>query len=102
MELKKFISVALLNIADGIKEANSKYPRFKTIGIKRDKNGLDGDFIDFDVSVVVENISSVKGSGKISVPVLGIISASMGLDADAAGSHQDTHHLKFRVWMSES
>ena len=102
MELKEFITEALLNIADGIDNANSKQPRFKTIGVRRNEGGLDGDFIDFDVSVVVENKSGIKGDGKLSVPVLGVLSAGVGLGAENSGARQDIHHLKFRVWMSES
>lgn len=102
MELKLFVKEALLGIIEGVEEANSKHNRFKIIGIKRNDSGIDGNNVDFDVSVVVEQKSSGKVGGKISASILNVVSANVDSKVDQTESHQNVNRLKFKVWVSES
>lgn len=102
MELKQFVKEALLNIIEGVEEANLKHNRFKIIGIKRNDTGIDGNNVDFDVSVIVEGKSSGKVGGKIGTNLLNVVSASLDSDMDQSNSHQNVHRLKFQVWVSEN
>jgi len=59
MELKDFVKETLINIVEGIKEANEKYKNKFTIAGSYYKPGLiekgdEGDFVDFDVSVTID------------------------------------------------
>jgi hypothetical protein len=100
MELKQFITEALLNIVDGIEEANKTNSRFKIIGVKHE-SGIDGNFVDFDVSVVVNESSSGKMEGKIDASFLKVVSASVDSKTDQTSTHQNAHRLIFKVYISE-
>ena len=102
MELKQFVKEALLSITEGVEEANSKYNRFKIIGIKRNESGIDGNNVDFDVSIVVEQKSSGKVRGKVGVSILNVVSANVDSKLDQTDSHQNVNRLKFKVWVSEN
>lgn len=108
MELKQFVKEALLSITEGVEEANSKHKRFKIIGVKRNESGIDGNNVDFDVSIVVQqkNSGNVKGriGGKIGQSILNVVSVSANVDSklDQTDSHQNVNRLKFKVWISES
>ena len=56
MELKQFIKEALLNITEGVAEANKEKDRFKIIGMKHE-SGKDGNYVEFDVSIIVNEKS---------------------------------------------
>lgn len=100
MELKQFIKEALLNIADGVEEANKEKNRFKIIGMKH-QTGIDGNYADFDVSVVVNETSSGEAGGKISASLLNVVSAGIDSKIDQTNAHQNTHRLTFKVYISE-
>lgn len=100
MELKQFIKEALLNIADGVDEANEKKKRFKIIGMK-DMYGKDGNFADFDVSIVVNEVSGGEVGGRISASILNVVSAGIGSKIDQSNAYQNTHRLTFKVYISE-
>lgn len=102
MELKQFVQEALLSIIEGIEEANSKHNRFKIIGIKRNESGIDGNYVEFDVSVAVEQTSSEKVGGKVGVSILNVVSANVDSKVDQKDSHQNINRLSFKVWVSES
>ena len=104
MELKQFIEEALLNIIEGVEDANSKHNRFRIIGIKRNDSGIDGSNVDFDVSVVVDKKSSgkIEAGGKIDVPFLNVVSTGIDSKLDQTNSQQNINRLKFHIWMSEN
>ncbi|MFA6981481.1 MAG: hypothetical protein WC243_00430 [Patescibacteria group bacterium] len=107
MELKHFVKEALLSITDGVKEANSVNDRFRIIGMKRDNSGVDGNDVEFDVSIVVEQKSSnqARAGGKVGVTLLNVLnvaSADLSLQEGQTDSHQNINHLRFKVWVSES
>jgi hypothetical protein len=100
MELKQFIKEALLNIVDGVEDANKTHNRFKIFGVKHE-SGVDGIYADFDVSVIVNEASSGGVKGKIGVSLLNVVSAGVGSKIDQTNLHQNTHRLTFRVFISE-
>lgn len=101
MELKQFIKEALLAIVNGVEEANLSHERFKIIGVKRNSDGTDGNNVDFDVSVIVEDKSSGKVGGKARTNLLNVVSAGVESNLDQSTSNQNVHRLKFQVWVSE-
>ena len=102
MELKHFVKEALLNIIDGVEEANESHNRFRIVGMRRDDSGTDGNYADFDVSIVVEQKSGGKARGKFGASVLNVVSANMESKLDQTDSHQNINRLKFKVWISEN
>jgi len=100
MELREFIKQALLNIVDGVENANKIRNRFKIIGVKHE-SGVDGNYADFDVSVIVNETFNDKTGGKIGVNFLNVVSANFGSEVDQNNLHQNTHRLKFKVFISE-
>ncbi|MFA5413774.1 MAG: hypothetical protein WC348_04545 [Patescibacteria group bacterium] len=102
MELKQFIKEALLNIVGGVEEANKTQNRFKIIGIKRNESGVDGNYVDFDVSVIVNESSGGEVGGGASVSLLNVVSTNIGSKINQITSHQNTHRLVFKVYISEN
>lgn len=107
MELKQFIKEALLSIIEGVKEANLTDDRFRIIGMKRNDSGVDGNDVEFDVSITVEQKSSsqISGVGKVGVSllnILNVVSADASSKEGNADSHQNVNRLKFKVWVSEA
>lgn len=102
MELKQFVKEALTSIIEGVDEANSEHKRFKIIGIKRNESGIDGNNVDFDVSIVVEQKSGGEVGGKVGASILNVFSADVHSKLDQTDSRQNVNHLKFQVWVSEN
>ena len=102
MELKKFVKEALVSIIEGVDEANSEHNRFKIIGIKRNESGIDGNNVDFDVSIVVEQKTGGEVGGKAGTSILNVFSANIDSKLDQTDSHQNVNRLKFQVWISEN
>lgn len=102
MELMQFVKEALLSITQGVEEANRKQNRFKIIGIKRNESGIDGNNVEFDVSINIEQRSSGKAGGKIGTNFLSVISANVDSNLEQTDSHKNINRLKFQVWVSEN
>ncbi len=106
MELRQFVKESLLGIVNGVKDANSEQERFKIIGIQRNNKNIDGNEVDFDISITVEQKlgSEIGVGGKAGTPVLSVFAASVdgGLKSNSTDSHQNVHRLKFKVWISEN
>jgi len=100
MELKQFIKEALLSITSGVEEANQEANRFKILGVKHE-SGLEGNYADFDVSVVVNKQSKIDVSGEIKTSWLNVISAKVGSKIDKSNSNKDTHRLTFKVYITD-
>ena len=73
MKLKQFIKDALLSVTNGVDDANKENNRFKIIGIKHE-SGIDGNYADFDVSVVVNEESSGEAGGENKLSWLDVFS----------------------------
>lgn len=110
MELKQFIKEALLNIVNGVEEANKSNKRFKIIGIKHHESGMDGNYADFDVSVIASESSGNeidgKVNGQIGTSLLSVVSAnidsSVTAKTDQANLNQNAHRLTFKIFISEN
>lgn len=102
MELKQFISKALLNIVNGVEDANSKqHNRFRIIGVYHGQTQAEGAYAEFDVSVVVQNSSSGKIGGKVGANILNVVSANIGSEIDKNSLFQNAHRLKFQIFICE-
>lgn len=100
MELKQFIKEALLNIVDGVENANEVHDRFKIIGVKHE-SGVDGIYADFDVSIIVNEALNSGVEGKAGASFLNVVSLNVGSKIDQTSLHQNTHRLTFKVFISE-
>ena len=100
MELKQFIKEALLGITNGVDDANKENNRFKILGVKHE-SGIDGNYADFDVSVVVNNKSKIDMSGTIKASWLSVVSAKVGSKIGQSSANKNTHRLTFKVYISE-
>lgn len=96
MELKQFISETLINITQGVEEANKKSKRFKLASGFHDKLGS-GQEVEFDVQLNVSRDSKDEINGKI-----GIALASISSDIKQSEVNQNTHRMKFKVFITEN
>lgn len=101
MELKQFIKEALLSITNGVAEANEVNNRFKILGIKHNESGTDGNYTDFDVSVMVSEGSDSTVDGKAKTSWLNVVSAEVGSKLDKSNTYQNTQRLTFKIYISE-
>lgn len=94
----------MLNIVEGVDEANSKYPgRFKIIGVQRhNEERTDGALVEFDISVAVENTSSGKVGGKIGTGIINVVAGNVASESGQENSLQNTHRLKFKIYITEN
>ncbi len=95
MELKNFINQALINIVQGVEEANKTTKRFLLASSKHDRYGS-GQEVDFDVSVTVSQDSQGTVDGKI-----GIALASVSGDIKQSETNQNMHRMKFKIFITE-
>lgn len=95
MELKNFISQALTNIVQGVEEANKTTKRFKLASATHSQYGQ-GQEVDFDVSVTASQDTEGDLNGKIGVAIVNISS-----DVKLTESNQNTHRIKFKVFITE-
>ena len=54
MELKTFITDALVSVVEGVQNANNVYNRFQISGGFHERKSINGEHVEFDVSVVVD------------------------------------------------
>lgn len=95
MELKDFIKQSLLNVVQAVKEANETENRFKLFSSVH-LNGTSGEFVEFDIGVVVQDSMDSKIGGKIGISV-----ASIGSDLSSAEKTEKSQRLKFRIFVCE-
>lgn len=96
MELKDFIKRALLDIVTGVEEANTEKNRFKLTSHVHHGTGESGQKVEFDISVIAsETLENNKGGG-IKVAV-----ANIGVAQKTSELNQNTHKIKFEVFISE-
>jgi len=95
MELKNFISQTLINITQGVDEANKATKRFKLASATHAQYGQ-GQEVEFDVSVTVAQDSQGNLGGKI-----GVALANISGDIKQVESNQNTHRMKFKIFITE-
>jgi len=100
MELKQFIKEALLGITNGVDDANKEANRFKILGVKHE-SGIDGNYADFDVSVVVNEESKIDVNSEVKASWLSVVSAKLGSKIAQSNLNKNSHRLTFKVYISE-
>jgi len=96
MELKDFISQTLINIVQGVEEANKKTNRFLLASNVHNRYGS-GQEVEFDVAVMVNQDSQANASGKI-----GVALASISGDIKTTELNQNIHKMKFKVFIGKN
>ena len=100
MKLREFIKGALLDISNGVEDANEVQNQFKIIGDKHE-SGIDGNLVDFDVSVIADEELNGKVKGEAGASWLNVVTGKVGGEIGASESHQSIHRLNFKVYISE-
>jgi len=96
MELQEFITNTLVAITKGVEDANQVSNRFQISGQIHHGKGINGDSVEFDVGLEVNESDQKSGKAGIDVSVI-----ELGGDIKTAKSNQNTHRLKFRVFITE-
>lgn len=96
MELAEFITKTLVEITQGLKDANKQ---LQVQGVSAEyamptySSGLVKDgAIHFDVAVSVSEENSVKGGGGIKVAIM-----NMGAEKEGVGKHESFSRIKFSI-----
>jgi hypothetical protein len=109
VQLKDFIKETLLNITQGVQEANEVTNRFELSDQVHGAKRINGTSVEFEVGVVVTESTTQnkedKAGGGVNISVM-----NMGFKAGASGSktdqtdnaNQSAHNLKFQVFVSEN
>jgi len=95
MELKDFIKRTLLDIVNGVEEANKEKNRFQLVSQINHGSGESGQKVEFDLSVIVNESSenNLKGGIKIAF-------ANLGADGKEISSNQNVNKIKFEVFIN--
>lgn len=102
IELKEYIKKALLDIVEGIEEANSvKKDRFQLNTDIQKETKEYGTQVNFDVTILINDLTSKKGEGKAGGTVLSVVSANLSGSMEKANTMQNTQHLSFKVFIKE-
>lgn len=97
MKLKDFIRQSLLDVVNGVEEANEEKDRFRLTSHKNLKTGERGQKIEFDISVIVDKSTENDLKGGIKVAF-----ANIGGEHKEAENTQNVHKLKFEIFITES
>ena len=79
MELKQFIKNALVSVVEGVSDANKEYNRFQISGGYHSGKDINGEYIEFDLSVMVDE---TKESGKKSGIFVALANLGVGKSFD--------------------
>ena len=96
MELKDFIKRALLDVVEGVDEANKQKDRFRLTSHKHAGTGENGQKIEFDISVVVNEATENNINGGIKIALV-----NLGGTQKASEQNQNNHRIKFEVFITE-
>lgn len=96
MELKTFITNTLLDITQGVEDANKLSNRFHLSGYKHSATEQSGQKIEFDLSIVVKESSENDINGGIKLAIF-----NLGAGTKTSESNQNIHKLKFDVFVAE-
>jgi hypothetical protein len=95
MELEEFITTALLDITKGVDKAHQISNRFQLSG-QVHARGTSGESVEFDIGLEVSRSKGAGVKGGISVATIGV-----GAEAKAHENYQQTHRLKFKIFVTE-
>ena len=97
MELKDFIKRTLLDVVNGVEEANAEKNRFRLTSHKDFSTGERGQKIEFDISVIVDKSSENNANGGIKVAIV-----NLGGEIKDTESSQNVHKIKFEIFVAET
>ena len=97
MELKDFIKQTLLDVVNGVEEANKEKDRFRLTSHKHMGTGERGQKIEFDIAIVVDKSSETDAKGGIKVALV-----NLGGGIKDKETSQDTHKIKFEIFIKDS
>lgn len=101
MELQEFVREALLNIMQGVKEANNETNRCELSGDYHSRKGFNGVHVEFDVLVVGQDKSGSGEKGGLGIQIASaIIGASKESHQEALS--QNANRIKFKVFVKEA
>ena len=112
MELKEFIKQTLIDVVEGVKSANEPYSKdrkeiyekfeltgeFPSQGMNERKWGT---FIDFDIAVIVNETQGSSAKAGIGVALANLVSGGVSAEKQVKQSDENTHRLKFKVFVSK-
>lgn len=114
MELKDFIKYTLINVVEGVKDANEDYKKsrggdiikFDLTGDKppiKHTNDISkvGTYIDFDIVLVINEETGDKGKAAIGV-FSGMFGGGLSSETQNKQSAENTHRLKFKVFVEDN
>ncbi|MCJ8209526.1 hypothetical protein MUY27_07385 [Mucilaginibacter sp. RS28] len=96
MELKDFIKQSLLDIVNGVEEANQEKNRFRLTSHIHHGTKESGQRVEFDVSVVVNETSENSAKGGIKIAF-----ANIGGGLKQSDSNQNIQKIKFDIFIAE-
>ncbi len=94
MELKDFIKRTLLDVVDGVEEANQEKDRFRLSGHTNMDTNQIGQKIKFDISILVDKNSESDVKGGIKVALV-----NLGGGVKESENSQNIHKIKFEVFI---
>jgi len=112
MELKEFISKALIDIVEGVKNANNPYKegrkeiydKFELTG-EKPVQGMNetkkGTYVDFDIAVIINEDEKDKTKSVIGLS-FSYLAAGKSSEKDKQSSKENTHRLKFKVFVAKN
>jgi hypothetical protein len=96
MELRDFIKRALLDVVGGVEDANKEIDRFRLTSQRHHGTDENGQKVEFDISVIVNESSENNINGGLKIAAL-----NLGGDKRQSESNQNLHKIKFEVFIKE-
>lgn len=96
MDIQTFVKSTLVQIAQGVREAQKEVSEAGGIANPSTHNGLHNrevSHIDFDLAVIVQSSTEAGGGAKLEIPTI----FSMGGSAKGTDSSQQTSRIAFKV-----
>lgn len=100
MEIKDFIKEALVSIKEGISMANKTHKCFSTFGGNTTEYNEAGNYVHFDIAIVVSETGSSKAGGKLKI-LGGIIGGGANAETEKQKQKELTHRIQFKIFMKE-
>ena len=101
MELQDFITKTLLAITKGVDDANRTQRRFR-LAQKVHPDGTSGEMVEFNVQVIATDSGERSANSGIEVSVVSLASVKLGGDLKSSQISQNTHSLKFSVFVTDT
>lgn len=101
MELKDFIKNALVGIIQGVEEANELENRFQMSGSYHSGKNIQGEFVEFELSVMVDETKEDSRKAGIGIKVANLFSGEVSGEDRQKEQNQNINKLKFKVFVAD-